>query len=173
MKLIVTGATGFVGTEVIRQALRNPAVTSVVALTRKPIQPSNTGTTKLQSVVLEDWTSPYPEASKTPPALADYLLMRGRVENVILDFAKNTPDIQVTVTKPGGIDSPNRPIRATASPAMQAIYVKFADTPIMHVSELAAAMIDQCLNGITKDPLWAKDIMDIGKRVLGEEDYLR
>ena len=69
MKLIVTGATGLVGTEIIRQAVRNPAITSVVALARKPVPaPANAGpnadTSKLQSVVLEDWTAPYPESVK-------------------------------------------------------------------------------------------------------------
>lgn len=64
MKLIVTGATGFVGGEVIRQALLNPAVSSVVALTRKPVKPYNSVPTpsqaKFQIIILEDWTSPYP-----------------------------------------------------------------------------------------------------------------
>ena len=69
MKLIVTGATGFVGTEVIRLALSNPAITSVVALARRPVVPPTNilpgaDISKLQSVVLEDWTAPYPESVK-------------------------------------------------------------------------------------------------------------
>jgi len=65
MKLIVTGATGFVGTEVIRQALRNSAIISDIALARKPVSlPDNAGphaeTSKFSSVILEDWINPYP-----------------------------------------------------------------------------------------------------------------
>lgn len=69
MKLIVTGATGFVGTEIIRLALQNKRITSVVALSRKPVQvPDHAGpnanTSKLQSIVLDDWTKPYPDSVK-------------------------------------------------------------------------------------------------------------
>jgi len=243
MKLIVTGATGFVGSEVVRQALRNPGVTSVIALARKPILPPenagpNANTSKLQSIVLENWTSPYPESVKehikgagaciwalavTPSAskemdftdvtnicsdfttnglanmaplanspfrfvytsgvmverdqtktltfLADYRLMRGRVENAILDYAnQHAPAVQVTVTKPGAIDGPNRPV---SNIVIQGLFKMFGPTPTVHVSELAAAMIDQCLNGITKDPLFGDDLLKIGQKLLNKDDYLR
>lgn len=69
MKLIVTGATGFVGMEVIRQAVLNPNITSVVALARKRVTLPETismhaNRSKLESVLLEDWTSPYPDSVK-------------------------------------------------------------------------------------------------------------
>ena len=73
MKLVLAGSTGLVGTEVIRQSLLNPKVTSVIALTRRPIDVSaiagNTGggkpvdVGKVKSVVLEDFTN-YPEDVK-------------------------------------------------------------------------------------------------------------
>ncbi|KAM3084148.1 hypothetical protein ACMFMG_001750 [Clarireedia jacksonii] len=248
MKLIVTGATGFVGQEIIRQALPNPAVTSVIALARKPAVPaSSTGdeatttttSAKFQSVILEDWTSPYPESvkqhlkdadaciwtlaitpskaaamdfaevtkvnhdytinglknmvavankpfrflytsgslierdqSKTLTVLSEYRHMRGRTENEVLRIAEeNTPDIQVTVAKPGLIDGPNK--GSGPSTAMQEVASTFAYIPRVHVSELAAAIIEQCLKGFTKDPLWGDDLAEIGKGVLREEDYLK
>ncbi|KAK1230063.1 hypothetical protein PQX77_006879 [Marasmius sp. AFHP31] len=64
MKLIVTGATGFVGTEIIRQALRSPAITSVVALARKPVSfDQEEGKGKLKSVVIKEYDE-YPDEVK-------------------------------------------------------------------------------------------------------------
>lgn len=67
MKLVVTGATGLVGTECIRLAILNPSITKVIALARRPVAPpeqAGSDTSKLQSVVLEDWTKPYPDTVK-------------------------------------------------------------------------------------------------------------
>lgn len=76
MKLIVAGSTGFVGTEVIRQALSNAAITSIIALGRHPVPaPQNAGPTadvsKLKSVVLDDFGQEYPDGVKKELSGAD------------------------------------------------------------------------------------------------------
>ncbi|OBT84906.1 hypothetical protein VE02_06543 [Pseudogymnoascus sp. 03VT05] len=39
MKVILTGATGFIGTEVLRQALIHPSITTLVVLSRRALSP--------------------------------------------------------------------------------------------------------------------------------------
>lgn len=68
MKIIISGATGFVGTELIRQSLVNPKVTSIIALARRAVPtPANAGpgadTSKLHSVTVKDYDS-YPDEVK-------------------------------------------------------------------------------------------------------------
>ena len=98
--------------------------------------------------------------------------MQSRVESAILGFAKQYEDqgVEVTVAKLGGIESPGRD-------AISALFITmletFGHTPTVHLSQLAAAMIDQCLQGITKYPLWGEDLVEIGQRALSPEDYLR
>lgn len=75
MKIIVAGSTGFVATEVIRQALSFPAITSIVALGRRTIAvPQNTApgadTSKLNSVVCDDFEN-YSESVKKELSGAD------------------------------------------------------------------------------------------------------
>jgi uncharacterized protein YbjT (DUF2867 family) len=75
MKLIVAGSTGFVATEVLRQALSDPKITSIVALARRVTAiPQNTGPSanaaKLKSVVCEDFGN-YSESVKQELTGAD------------------------------------------------------------------------------------------------------
>jgi nucleoside-diphosphate-sugar epimerase len=75
MKVIVAGSTGFVGTEVIRQALSNPAVTSIIGLARRETAvPQNTGPgadpTKLKSIICDDFEK-YSESAKQELSGAD------------------------------------------------------------------------------------------------------
>ncbi|PNH52344.1 hypothetical protein VD0003_g4971 [Verticillium dahliae] len=61
MKMIVTGASGFVGSEIIRQCLQNPKMTTVVAVARRPVSvPDDTPASKFRSVVVSNYDN-YPE----------------------------------------------------------------------------------------------------------------
>lgn len=65
MKFIIGGSTGFVGAELVRQALLHPAITSVVGLSRRetPIPPGIDGesASRLKSVACDDFEK-YPDA---------------------------------------------------------------------------------------------------------------
>lgn len=61
MKFVLTGCTGFIGGEVLAQCLRNPAITSIIALSRRNLPDAVTKDPKLQVVVMEDFNS-YPDS---------------------------------------------------------------------------------------------------------------
>ena len=75
MKLIISGATGFVGQELLRQSLARDNIHTVVALARKPVTaPGGVGSDKLRSVVIPDYpvtAAEYPEEAKREFAGAD------------------------------------------------------------------------------------------------------
>lgn len=54
MKLIIVGATGYVGTETLRQSLLRKDITSVVAVTRRALT-SPSPSPKLHNVVVKDY----------------------------------------------------------------------------------------------------------------------
>lgn len=52
MKVLLAGATGFVGTEVLKQLMNDRSITQVTVLTRRPIGISHT---KLEQIVVQDF----------------------------------------------------------------------------------------------------------------------
>ncbi|KAF4468591.1 transport sec13 [Fusarium albosuccineum] len=75
MKLVIGGASGYLGTEVVRQALKHPGISSVVALGRRPTPiPEGSGsqaeTSKFKSVTIDDFCN-YSEQVKADIAGAD------------------------------------------------------------------------------------------------------
>ncbi|KAI1471667.1 NAD(P)-binding protein [Daldinia caldariorum] len=68
MKLIISGASGFVAKEIIRQSLSRNEITSIVALARKPVSvpeklSPDANPSKLKSIVIDDYEH-YPEEVK-------------------------------------------------------------------------------------------------------------
>ncbi|KAJ5182851.1 hypothetical protein N7492_000467 [Penicillium capsulatum] len=59
MKVILTGSTGFIGREVLNQCLHHPAITSVVALSRRDLPAHD----KLHVVIIDDFLV-YPASAR-------------------------------------------------------------------------------------------------------------
>lgn len=60
MKVIVAGASGFLGGQIIKQCLALPQITTVIALARKAVSApsdlkSDANSSKLRSLVIEDY----------------------------------------------------------------------------------------------------------------------
>jgi nucleoside-diphosphate-sugar epimerase len=66
MKVILTGSTGFIGREVLSQCLQNPAITFVVAISRRDLPAHE----KLQVALVEDFLS-YPDCIRDQLKNAD------------------------------------------------------------------------------------------------------
>jgi hypothetical protein len=57
MKIILTGSTGGIGSEVLQQCLQHLSITSIVALSRRPLPASVANNPKLKVVIMEDFLS--------------------------------------------------------------------------------------------------------------------
>ena len=60
-EIILTGATGFIGSEVLRQCLAHLSITSVTTLSRRPLPEAVANHPKLKVIIHEDFSS-YPAA---------------------------------------------------------------------------------------------------------------
>lgn len=58
MKIILTGSSGFIGTEILSQCVSHPSITSIIALSRRELPTTHP---KLQTLILSDFES-YPES---------------------------------------------------------------------------------------------------------------
>jgi hypothetical protein len=56
MKVILTGVTGFIGHETLLQCIASPAITSIVALSRRALPDGILQSPKLSVVIVEDFT---------------------------------------------------------------------------------------------------------------------
>lgn len=72
MKIVIVGGTGLVATELIKQSLPMPEITSIVALARRPVhlEEDAINKSKFKSVVLRDYEE-YPDSVKAELSRAD------------------------------------------------------------------------------------------------------
>ncbi|KJZ75230.1 hypothetical protein HIM_05424 [Hirsutella minnesotensis 3608] len=240
MKLIVAGSTGFVATEIIRQALARPEIKSVVALARRPTPvpdnvPAGSDVSKLKSVACDNfeeysegvkqalsgadaciWTiavtpskvgkmqweqvrrichdysmaglktisqlphggssTPFRflyvsgsnaerDPAKKPWVMGDYCLLRGETESQILAYAHQSKGtVDAAVAKPGLIDAPGK--WGVMMKAASNVGRYLIGLPEVQVSEIAATLLDQAVNGIEKDTLLNEDLVRIGRKTL-------
>lgn len=61
MKAIVTGCTGLVGGELVKECIKNPAIEHIYALTRKPLSEAVTSHEKVTVILHEDFGTYPPE----------------------------------------------------------------------------------------------------------------
>ncbi|KAH8678206.1 hypothetical protein BX600DRAFT_451685 [Xylariales sp. PMI_506] len=235
MKLIITGATGYLGGELVRQSLRSPHISSVIALARQPVPVEDTAhAAKLKSVIIKDYAV-YPDdvkkelagadaciwtvaitpskskayqfsevkrvcqestilglkamqeaepgkpfrflyvsgvaaerdQTKKPMLMGEYSLMRGETENQVLAIAAASGGaVEASVAKPGLITSENHGLLRKAQTLLMKVTIA---VPTVDVQVMAAAMLDQVVNGFEKDPLMNEDLERIGQAALSKQ----
>ncbi|KAH6716172.1 hypothetical protein BKA61DRAFT_602659 [Leptodontidium sp. MPI-SDFR-AT-0119] len=59
MKIILTGSTGMIGTEVLTQSINNTSITEIVILSRRALPPTHPTSPKIKTIIISDFLS-YP-----------------------------------------------------------------------------------------------------------------
>ena len=81
MKVILTGATGFIGREVLQQCLAHPSITSLVVLTRRKL-PDDVSSPQLQTIVHDNFLS-YPDSVLSQLSGADACIWYDQAQRLI------------------------------------------------------------------------------------------
>ncbi|KAI1042919.1 hypothetical protein LB505_013111 [Fusarium chuoi] len=178
MKLIVVGATGYIGTGILRQALARSDVTSVVAVTRRPLEQN---ATKLQNVIVPDYGT-YPPAAREAFAGAGACIWtvgvtpshafrmdpeevrKGTAENQVIEFAEASDGaVEAVIAKPGSVPAQGGVLFTGLAAMSRALGIGVTEAVVL--DDLAIALIDQVVHGIEKDPLWPADLNRLAQQV--------
>ena len=99
MKLIISGATGYVGSELLRQSLARDDIHTVVALARKPVTaPGGVGSEKLRSIMVPDYpvtAAEYSDEARREFAGADACIWYAFL-SLYPRFLSNCPNVSST-----------------------------------------------------------------------------
>ncbi|CAG9991783.1 unnamed protein product [Clonostachys byssicola] len=102
------------------------------------------------------------DQTKKPLLMGDYLLMRGDAETKILNYATTSNGtVETQVTKTGIIEDPVQ--LSVVSKLGRAFLRSLVGLPKINVDVIAAALLDQAINGFEKDTLLNEDLVRIGE----------
>ncbi|KAK3684699.1 hypothetical protein LTR37_020029 [Vermiconidia calcicola] len=112
MKIILTGATGWIGSSVLARCVAHPSITSIVALTRRPLPDNDTTKAhKLHNIVHEDFLK-YDERTiaqlKGAEACIWVLGSPSSGKTVHVDYTMSAVNMLLTSIVPS---SPSKPFR--------------------------------------------------------------
>uniref|UniRef100_A0A8H7NJK5 NAD(P)-binding domain-containing protein n=1 Tax=Bionectria ochroleuca TaxID=29856 RepID=A0A8H7NJK5_BIOOC len=108
--------------------------------------------------------------TKKPLLMGNYLLMRGDVETKILNYATaSNGTVEAQVTKTGIIEDPAQ--LSAVSKLGRAFLRSLVGLPMINVDVIAAALLDQAINGFEKDTLLNEDLVRIGETRLAAGVY--
>ncbi|KAL9048469.1 MAG: hypothetical protein Q9162_007706 [Coniocarpon cinnabarinum] len=140
MKLVVTGSTGFIGGEVLAQALTHPDVDAVISLTRREVSDDKLPSqyrAQLRQLVLEnndEWKS-YPQYVRDEIRNADGW---GEVENAVVRYGQHSPEqLSTCVARPMQVLSRSSPLSS---------FFQWSGFAI-GVDQLAAWLVNAALKG--------------------------
>lgn len=88
MKIILFGATGFIGSVVLEQLLNNPSVTSIIVFSRRQLPDSPNNNPKLKVLLAEDFTSYSPAVLSECAGAGAAIWAIGTVPSWNLDMAR-------------------------------------------------------------------------------------
>ncbi|KAM0451104.1 hypothetical protein ACHAPV_010177 [Trichoderma viride] len=109
------------------------------------------------------------DQTKKPWVMGSYCLMRGEVENRVLEFAKNSNGaVEACILKPGLIRDSQQGYMIIN--AFQNIATSFISLPIVYLNQVVATLLNQATKGFEKETLENADIARIGQEELTEQE---
>ncbi|KXH29409.1 hypothetical protein CSIM01_12797 [Colletotrichum simmondsii] len=175
MKLIIAGASGFVGTELLKQSLRNPAIKTVVALTRQPLKiraetSPDVDHSKLKNIVVSGYDQ-YSAETKAELATADACIcFRAILEARGSSTASNKTTPFRFMYMSGAKTERDQSKTPSFKPEYSLLRMALAYTlwwtvslPSIGVRQISTAMLSQSLFGFEKDTLENDDLLRLGE----------
>ncbi|CAG8898784.1 unnamed protein product [Penicillium egyptiacum] len=106
------------------------------------------------------------DPTKTPVIMPDYHIMRGNTELMVLKFPTEKQGVEVCIARPGMIANSSTWSRALVANLFRIVNLFGRPLPNIQQSQLAAAVLNQVVDGFEKETLLNADLVRLGQREL-------